>query len=137
MQTSTCVDAALKLQKKSLFLGISRKTVPENENMPEIRQSEKVGTVGIKFVFRFRLFRFSVKQVASQVASLDIGYKAGVAEVRNSKPKVLFLLGADEETVTRSDLPKNSFVVYIGNNSKGSDKSLYCTKMMTNTVCNI
>ena len=85
--------------------------------MPEIRQSEKVGTVGIKFVFRFR---FSVKQVASQVASLDIGYKAGVAEVRNSKPKVLFLLGADEETVTRSDLPKNSFVVYIGNNSKGS-----------------
>ena len=49
------------------------------------------------------------------MASLDIGYKAGAAEVRNSQPKILFLLGADGETVTRTDLPKNAFVVYIGN----------------------
>jgi len=51
---------------------------------------------------------------AGQVAALDLGYKAGVDQVRDSQPKLLFLLGADEETVTRADLPKDCFVVYIG-----------------------
>lgn len=53
-------------------------------------------------------------QVASQVAALDLGYKAGVADIRNHVPKVLYLLGADEETITRSDLPPNTFVIYQG-----------------------
>ena len=53
-------------------------------------------------------------QVASQVAALDIGYKAGVSAVRENPPKVLFLLGADEETVTRADLPADTFIVYQG-----------------------
>jgi len=51
---------------------------------------------------------------AGQVAALDLGYKAGVDYVRDSKPQLLFLLGADEETVTRAELPKDCFVVYIG-----------------------
>lgn len=53
-------------------------------------------------------------RVASQVAALDLGYKMGVAEIRNSPPKVLYLLGADEGTITRDDLPKETFVVYQG-----------------------
>ncbi len=53
-------------------------------------------------------------QIASQVAALDIGYKAGVADLHNAKPKVLFLLGADEEVITRNDLPNDAFIVYIG-----------------------
>ncbi len=57
---------------------------------------------------------FSFLQVASQVAALDLGYKAGVSEVRSSQPKVLILLGADEGTVTKADLPKDAFIVYIG-----------------------
>ncbi|XP_034252909.1 NADH-ubiquinone oxidoreductase 75 kDa subunit, mitochondrial [Thrips palmi] len=55
-----------------------------------------------------------LQQVASQVAALDIGYKPGVSEIRENPPKVLFLLGADEGTITRADLPKDCFVVYIG-----------------------
>ena len=55
-------------------------------------------------------------QVASQVAALDLGYKAGVEVIRNNPPKLLFLLGADDNTITRDDLPKDSFIVYIGNN---------------------
>jgi NADH dehydrogenase (ubiquinone) Fe-S protein 1 len=51
---------------------------------------------------------------AGQVAALDLGYKAGVDPVRDSKPQLLFLLGADEEAVTRAELPKDCFVVYIG-----------------------
>ncbi|XP_047741031.1 NADH-ubiquinone oxidoreductase 75 kDa subunit, mitochondrial [Hyalella azteca] len=53
-------------------------------------------------------------RVASQVAALDLGYKAGVAAVRQQKPKVLFLLGADEGAITRSDLPADTTVIYQG-----------------------
>ncbi|KAL8563994.1 NADH dehydrogenase Fe-S protein subunit 1 ndufs1 [Nucella lapillus] len=53
-------------------------------------------------------------RVASQVAALDLGYAAGVAGVKQAKPQVLFMLGADEGTITRSDLPPNAFVIYQG-----------------------
>ncbi|KAG8246551.1 NADH-ubiquinone oxidoreductase 75 kDa subunit, mitochondrial [Homalodisca vitripennis] len=53
-------------------------------------------------------------QVASQVAALDLGYRPGVADIRNSPPKVLFLLGADEGAITRDDLPSDTFIVYQG-----------------------
>lgn len=53
-------------------------------------------------------------RVASQVAALDIGYQAGVSSIRETKPDVLYLLGADAGTITREDLPPNAFVVYQG-----------------------
>lgn len=53
-------------------------------------------------------------RVASQVAALDLGYKLGVADIRNTPPKVLYLLGADEGTITRADLPKDAFIIYQG-----------------------
>ena len=46
------------------------------------------------------------------MAALDIGYQAGTHAVRELKPDVLFLLGADNGAITRADLPKNSFVIY-------------------------
>merc|ERR1711926_31691 len=55
-----------------------------------------------------------LQRVASQVAALDLGYKAGVDAIRSNPPKVLFLLGADEGTITREDLPKDCCVVYQG-----------------------
>lgn len=53
-------------------------------------------------------------RVASQVAALDLGYTPGVSAVREMQPKVLFLLGADEGAITREDLPKDCFVIYLG-----------------------
>lgn len=53
-------------------------------------------------------------RVASQVAALDIGYQAGVQSIRDNPPKILYLLGADEQTVTRQDLSKDCFVIYQG-----------------------
>ncbi|KAK7109599.1 NADH-ubiquinone oxidoreductase 75 kDa subunit, mitochondrial-like [Littorina saxatilis] len=53
-------------------------------------------------------------RVASQVAALDLGYSAGVSGVREAKPQMLFLLGADEGAITRSDLADGAFVVYQG-----------------------
>ncbi|KAG7265451.1 hypothetical protein CRUP_002260 [Coryphaenoides rupestris] len=53
-------------------------------------------------------------RVASQVAALDLGYKAGVESIRRAPPRVLYLLGADSGCVTRADLPPDSLVVYQG-----------------------
>ena len=53
-------------------------------------------------------------RVASQVAALDIGYKAGCSDIKESKPEFLYMLGADEGAVSRNDLPSNCFVVYQG-----------------------
>lgn len=64
-----------------------------------------------------RLFFFlfvCVNRVASQVAALDLGYKAGVDAIRKNPPKVLFLLGADAGCITRADLPKDSLIIYQG-----------------------
>jgi NADH dehydrogenase (ubiquinone) Fe-S protein 1 len=54
-------------------------------------------------------------RVASQVAALDLGYNPGAQKIRDAKPKVLFMLGADEGVVSRSDLAKDCFVIYQGN----------------------
>lgn len=51
---------------------------------------------------------------ASQVAALDVGYKAGVEEVLAAGPKVLFLLGADSGTINKDNIPKDCLVVYQG-----------------------
>lgn len=56
-------------------------------------------------------------RVASQVAALDIGYSAGAQKIRDAKPKVLFMLGADEGVISRSDLAKDCFVIYQGNHN--------------------
>jgi len=53
-------------------------------------------------------------RVASQVAALDLGYAPGAQKIRDAKPKVLFMLGADEGVITRSDLGKGCFVIYQG-----------------------
>lgn len=53
-------------------------------------------------------------RVASQVAALDLGYSAGAQKIREAKPKVLFMLGADEGVISRSDLAKDCFVIYQG-----------------------
>ena len=51
-------------------------------------------------------------RVASQVAALDLGWKAGAADLRAAKPRVLWLLGADAGAITRADLPEDCFVIY-------------------------
>uniref|UniRef100_A0A4W4GTV3 NADH-ubiquinone oxidoreductase 75 kDa subunit, mitochondrial n=1 Tax=Electrophorus electricus TaxID=8005 RepID=A0A4W4GTV3_ELEEL len=53
-------------------------------------------------------------RLASQVAALDLGYKPGIEAIRKNPPKVLFLLGADAGCITRTDLPKNCFIIYQG-----------------------
>jgi len=56
-----------------------------------------------------------LQRFASQAGALDLGYRAGVASIRQQKPKVLYLLGADEESITRAQLnAQDSFIIYQG-----------------------
>jgi hypothetical protein len=52
-----------------------------------------------------------LQQVAGQVAALDLGYKPNF---NLCAPKVLYLLGADNETLTKSK-PTRTLVIYQGN----------------------
>lgn len=65
-----------------------------------------------------------VFRVASQVAALDLGYKPGVEAIKKNPPKLLFLLGADAGCITRQDLPKDSFIIYQG-------QQIHCTAAET------
>ncbi|CAH6718428.1 putative NADH-ubiquinone oxidoreductase 78 kDa subunit, mitochondrial [[Candida] jaroonii] len=49
---------------------------------------------------------------ASRVAALDIGFQTLSKEVAETKPKIIYLLGADE--IKNKDIPKDAFVIYQG-----------------------
>jgi len=53
-------------------------------------------------------------RVASQVAALDLGYTPGADAVREMKPEVLLLLGADEGVISRDQVTEDCFVIYLG-----------------------
>uniref|UniRef100_A0A1I8J2W1 NADH-ubiquinone oxidoreductase 75 kDa subunit, mitochondrial n=1 Tax=Macrostomum lignano TaxID=282301 RepID=A0A1I8J2W1_9PLAT len=61
----------------------------------------------------WRVFNL-LHRVASQVAALDLGYRAGPESIRAAKPRLLFLLGADAGLIKRTDLASDAYVVYIG-----------------------
>merc|ERR1711973_486654 len=61
-------------------------------------------------------------RVAGQVAALDLGYMANAAAVRDMKPEVDYLLGADSGAISREDLQEGAFVVYQGHHGdKGAE----------------
>lgn len=49
---------------------------------------------------------------ASRVGALDLGFQTVSEEVAQTKPKVIYLLGADE--IQNKDIPKDAFVIYQG-----------------------
>ncbi|XP_013115448.2 NADH-ubiquinone oxidoreductase 75 kDa subunit, mitochondrial [Stomoxys calcitrans] len=51
---------------------------------------------------------------AAQTGAYDVGYQPGYQAAVKAQPKVLFLLGADAGKISREQLPKDCFVVYIG-----------------------
>uniref|UniRef100_A0A0B7AB99 NADH-ubiquinone oxidoreductase 75 kDa subunit, mitochondrial n=2 Tax=Arion vulgaris TaxID=1028688 RepID=A0A0B7AB99_9EUPU len=61
----------------------------------------------------WKVFNY-LNQNASQVGALDLGYLPGVDVLKELKPQLVFLLGADAGTVKKDDLSSTSAVVYIG-----------------------
>ncbi len=53
-----------------------------------------------------------LQREASRSGAYDIGFVPISKEVANTKPKFIYLLGADE--ITNSDIPRDAFVVYQG-----------------------
>lgn len=57
-------------------------------------------------------------KVASQVGALDAGLTPGVQAIKDLKPKVLFLLGADEGKVNAEDLAPGAKIIYLGSHGE-------------------
>lgn len=55
-----------------------------------------------------------LQRSASTVGALDVGITSTVDDVIASKPKVLFLLGADDNQITRDKLPADTVIIYQG-----------------------
>lgn len=55
-----------------------------------------------------------LQRTASTVGAADIGVTSSVDDIIASKPKVLFLLGADDNKITRDQLPSDCVVIYQG-----------------------
>jgi NADH dehydrogenase (ubiquinone) Fe-S protein 1 len=53
-----------------------------------------------------------LQRAASRAGAYDVGFTTPSLEVANTKPKVVWLLGADE--ISASDIPKDAFVIYQG-----------------------
>ncbi|KAG8526217.1 NADH dehydrogenase (ubiquinone) 78K chain precursor, 5-prime end [Bacidia gigantensis] len=53
-----------------------------------------------------------LQRAASRAGAYDIGFTVPSPAVAETKPKIIWLLGADE--ITDSDIPKDAFVVYQG-----------------------
>ncbi|KAJ4985970.1 NADH-ubiquinone oxidoreductase 78 kda mitochondrial [Stagonosporopsis vannaccii] len=53
-----------------------------------------------------------LQRTASRTGAYDIGFTVPSPEVANTKPKFIWLLGADE--VNEAELPKDAFIVYQG-----------------------
>ncbi|EGV66628.1 ndufs1 NADH-ubiquinone oxidoreductase subunit [Yamadazyma tenuis] len=49
---------------------------------------------------------------ASRAAALDLGFQTVSKQVAETKPKIIYLLGADE--IANKDIPKDAFVIYQG-----------------------
>jgi len=56
------------------------------------------------------------------VGALDIGYTAGLSAIKQQKPSVVYLLGADENNLTRKDFGQDAFIIYQGHHGdKGAE----------------
>lgn len=53
-----------------------------------------------------------LQRTASRTGAYDIGFTVPSPEVANTKPKFVWLLGADE--INEAELPKDAFIVYQG-----------------------
>lgn len=53
-----------------------------------------------------------LQRAASRAGAYEVGFTTPSAEVASTKPKIVWLLGADE--ISEADIPKDAFVVYQG-----------------------
>ena len=77
---------------------------------------ETIGSFADKHASNFRTPEWQgynvLQRAASRAAAYEIGFTTPSPEVAETKPKMVWLLGADE--ISQNDLPKDAFVVYQG-----------------------
>lgn len=92
-------DALQRKDNAALFSAVTRLS-------QKVRTQAKTGD-------EWRIFNV-LHRWAGQVAALDIGYKPDVSSIKESKPKILFMLGADQGLISRSDLSPDVLIIYQG-----------------------
>lgn len=75
--------------------------------------AEKLRNVSSKEYKDWRVFNV-LHRCASQVAALDLGYKPDIQSIIASKPKLVYLFGADAGLLKREDLPEDCYIIYQG-----------------------
>ncbi|RMJ22109.1 nadh-ubiquinone oxidoreductase [Aspergillus sp. HF37] len=77
---------------------------------------EMIGSFVEKHASNFRTPEWQgyniLQRAASRAAAYELGFTTPSPEVAETKPKMVWMLGADE--ISQSDLPKDAFVVYQG-----------------------
>lgn len=83
---------------------------------------ETIGSFVDKHASNFRTPEWQgynvLQRAASRGAAYELGFTTPSPEVADTKPKMVWLLGADE--VSQSELPKDAFVVYQGHHGDRS-----------------
>jgi NADH dehydrogenase (ubiquinone) Fe-S protein 1 len=86
----------------------------EHENATAV--FEAVGSFVEKHASNFNTSEWQgynvLQRAASRAAAYEVGFTTPSPEIAQTKPKIVWLLGADE--VKRSEIPSDAFVVYQG-----------------------
>lgn len=116
-------------QKPVIIIGVDQLARPDGEAIltalyeygKKLSKSVSLSFTKKKAFFQlnFSIFKgwnaFNVLQrTAGAVGAQDVGFNNTVDDVLASKPKVLFLLGADDNKITRESLPSDCVVIYQG-----------------------
>ncbi|KAF2028546.1 NADH-quinone oxidoreductase [Setomelanomma holmii] len=114
LKTALTGEFAKKLQSAKKPMIIVGSSVAEHPDAKSF--FEQIGTFVEKHKGTFLTPEWNgyniLQRTASRTGAYDVGFTVPSPEVANTKPKFIWLLGADE--IDEAELPKDAFVVYQG-----------------------
>ncbi|KAH7073734.1 hypothetical protein BKA63DRAFT_514699 [Paraphoma chrysanthemicola] len=114
LKTALTGEFAKKLQSAKKPMIIVGSSVAEHPDAKSF--FEQIGTYVEKNKASFQTPEWNgyniLQRTASRTGAYDVGFTVPSPEVANTKPKFVWLLGADE--INEAELPKDAFVVYQG-----------------------
>ncbi|KAH8712177.1 hypothetical protein GQ44DRAFT_830043 [Phaeosphaeriaceae sp. PMI808] len=114
LKTALTGEFAKKLQSAKKPMVIVGSAVAEHPDAKSF--FEQIGTFVEKHKATFQTPEWNgyniLQRTASRTGAYDVGFTVPSPEVANTKPKLVWLLGADE--INEAEIPKDAFVVYQG-----------------------
>jgi NADH dehydrogenase (ubiquinone) Fe-S protein 1 len=114
LKTALTGEFAKKMQSAKKPMIIVGSSVAEHPDAKSF--FEQIGTFVEKNKATFQTEEWNgyniLQRTASRTGAYDVGFTVPSPEVANTKPKFIWLLGADE--INEAEIPKDAFVVYQG-----------------------